>query len=59
MTNAQLKALRTLAHQKHDVEGDKVAIITRTSSGFEVKRAGKVIGVVQTWEGANELAGVA
>ena len=56
MTNAQLKAVRDLAHRTHDAKGDAIVTIFRTSEGFEVRRGGVLLGITQTYAGAEELA---
>lgn len=55
MTNAQLSALRTLMY----VERDNGVTIIQTAKGYEVRRAGKLLGITQTLAGASELARVA
>jgi hypothetical protein len=56
MTNAQLKAIRDLAHAQHDAGAANVVAIIRTDRGFEVRKGGKTVDIATTWEGANELA---
>lgn len=58
MTNAQLNALRTLAHQLHDGGAREVLTVDMRGDQFEVRRGGRVLGRTYTWAAAHELAAV-
>jgi hypothetical protein len=59
MTNAQLTALRMIAHSMLDVGGSEYPLsVTKTADGYEARRGGKLVGVSSTRAGALELLDV-
>jgi hypothetical protein len=48
MNNAAIKALRDMA--------SNIITITKTADGYEVRKAGRLVGITKTHAGAQELA---